>query len=165
MGLRLFSLAILGLLTACGYQALDPGLGGGRTLWVPTTTNQSRWRGVEADLTHELRDSLRTQLDVRLGHKNPDLILHTKLLRIQRGSAISGRGGTVLAGRANLQVEWKLENAGGEILASGTISRELEFFPQEGETAYLAFDDLISDMAEQITLETGVALRPAIATP
>jgi|GEM_PF-882121 len=165
MGFRLLFLAGMGILAACGYQVLDPGLGGGRTLWIPTSTNDSRWRGVEADLTHELRDSLRTQLDIRLDHENPDLILRTKLLKIQRGSAISGRGGTVLAGRATLQIEWDLENARGESLAGGTTSRALEFSPQDGETAYFAFDDLIRDMAEQIALETGVALRPVIATP
>ena len=152
------------ILNSCGYQALSPSLGKGQTIWVPTATNDSRWRHLEAELTHQLRESLKTHLDIQINNKNPDLTLSTHLTSVGRNSALSGRQGTVLASKANLLIEWNLKKIDGTNVANGTCTREMEFSPHNREEVHIAFNKLITDIAEQISLEIGNSMQPHAIT-
>ena len=161
MATRLLFALLWALIPSCGYQVLQPSLGAGQSIWVPTATNHSRWHGMEATFTQNLRKELVGLWDLRLKEDNPDLLLTSRLSQIRRGAAVSGKGGTILAGRAYLQADWTLTHADGTTLAEGTLSRTLEFLPQNGENTYSAADKIIAELTEQIAMETGLALQPS----
>ena len=162
MATRLLFTLICVLLPSCGYQVLQPSLGAGQSIWVPTATNHSHWHGMEASFTQSLRKELVGLWDLRLKeNKDADLILTSHLRHIRRGAAVSGKGGTILAGRAYLQADWILTHANGAQLAEGSLSRTLEFLPQKGEDTYSAADKIIAELTEQIAMETGLSLRPS----
>ncbi len=146
-------------LPACGYRVLDPEAGGGRAIAVPTAVNASRWRGLEADFTHSLRDGLAQVLDLQLDGAPGDLMLHTSLEDLRRGAAVRGQDGEAVLGNSQLQVVWRLEDRAGEVLAKGKVRRTLEFLPSAGEDARRAMLEILDSMAESVVIEIGVRLE------
>lgn len=150
------AMAVLGLLAACGgcaYGVLSPGVGDGRALLIPTTVNDTRWRGVEASSTQSLRSQAARQLDVELTTGPAyDLMLTTRFVDIGRRATIGNRDGGFTVGTAQVRLAWELTSAHGEILAKGQSDRELEFLTGS-EDVELAIARIVDEMAEQIVLE------------
>ncbi|MGB0954310.1 MAG: LPS assembly lipoprotein LptE [Planctomycetota bacterium] len=158
--MRLFPLLLLLLTPAsCGYQMVQPDLGGGRSVSVPTSENRSRWYGIEADLTRELRADLQRQLDVRLASDDADLTLQTEILDVGRRSRVALRSGGAAIGTSELGVAWSLKDAAGNVLGEGVIRRNLEFLTALEEDAYDAFDEMFVEISQQVAMEVGAALE------
>ncbi|MBC8405309.1 MAG: hypothetical protein H8E15_08795 [Planctomycetes bacterium] len=160
---RVASAALLCLLLAsCAYTVIDPALGGGQQLSVPTTVNKSRWRGVEASATHALRAQIQQQYDVELSDAPTyKYLLRTKVSDIRRSSGVNNRQGGTTLGVGRITMDWALEQADGSVLQSGQISRDLEFLTTTDESAYSAIDEILQEMAEQIAMELGSGLAVA----
>lgn len=126
---------------------------------VPTSKNQSRWRGLEGDFTRFLRADMQRQLDIRLDHRNTDLKLLTEIRDIGRSAPVRDRqtGGASL-GTSRLEVLWTLQAVDGSNLAEGRIERSLEFLPADGESAYDALAEILDSAAEQVVMEVGMQL-------
>ncbi len=146
-------------LAGCGYRVLDPAVGGGRTIAVPTAANASRWRGLEADFTHAVRGDLQQLLELRLDHEPAEWVLRTTLEDPRRGAAVRGEAGEAVLGSSQIQVAWTLEDRAGGILAKGRIRRTLEFLPAAGEDARRAMLEILDSMAESVVIEVGVRLE------
>lgn len=162
--MRRFLLLLLLLTPAsCGYQMVRPDLGGGRSVSVPTTENRSRWYGIEADLTRELRADLQRQLDIRLDSSGtPDLILETEILDVGRRSRVALRSGGAAIGISELGVGWSLKDAEGKVLGEGVIRRNLEYLTALEEDAYDAFAEMFVEISQQVAMEVGAALEAGI---
>lgn len=154
--------AALLAMAGCGYRVVDPAVGDGRRLAVPTAINDTRWRGLEADLTTALRRDAQRQLDVVLAEARPDLQLVTELREIGRQAPVRAASGGAALGGAALELRWRLLDAAGAELAAGATQRTLEFRPDQAETAYTALRELLDSMAEHVVIEIGSGLS---ATP
>lgn len=153
---------LLGL-PACAYQVIQPEAGEGQVLHVPTTVNDTRWRGIEVSSTRSLRQEAMSQLDLELGSQGAyDLVLKTRFAEVDRRTSIGNRDGGFSVGTGRIRLEWQLHDARGEILSQGTVLRELEFLPGGAEDLGSAAAEIVEDMAEQIVLELGADLG---ATP
>jgi len=152
-------LLLIATTTGCGYQMISPGVGGGRSISVPTAINTSGWHGIEVEFTTEMRADLQRQLDIRLvsGH-SPDFILNTEIEEVGRRSRVGLRSGGSALGLAQLAVKWELLDANGEVLSNGLVRRNLEFLTDLGEDAYGAFDEIFIEISQQIALEVGAEL-------
>jgi len=150
------------LLNSCSYQVVDPAIGDGQRVSVPTTVNESRWRGVEASATHALRRNLQQQFDVELSTEaSYKYLLRTKVSDIRRSTGVNNlQGGTTL-GVGRLTMDWTLERKDGEIVRQGKITRDLEFLTTTEESTYSAIDEILQEMAEQISMELGSGLDAA----
>ncbi len=150
------------VLTACSYRVVDPAIGGGQKVSVPITVNESRWRGVEASATHALRRQLQQQFDVELADETSyKYLLRTRVSDIRRSTGVNNlQGGTTL-GVGRITMDWALETAGGEVVLDGKITRDLEFLTSTEESTYSAIDEILQEMAEQISMELGSGLDVA----
>lgn len=150
------------LLTACSYRVVDPAIGDGRQISVPTTVNESRWRGVESGATQALRLNLQQQFDVELSDDaSYKYLLRTKVSDIRRTTGVNNlQGGTTL-GVGRITMDWALEKSNGEIVQQGKITRDLEFLTSTEESTYSAIDEILQEMAEQISMEIGSGLGAA----
>lgn len=159
------------LLASCGYRVVDPAVGGGRALSVPTAVNRTRWRGVEATLTSALRRDLQRRLDVTLDRAPADLVLRTEIHQtpefagIERGAPVRGEGGGAALGVATVEVRWRLESASGAELGSGTVRYALEFRPDVGEDAYSTIAEILDSVAELVVIEVGTRLDARAEDP
>lgn len=163
LSLRLAAAACgLALLPSCSYRVIDPAIGDGQRISVPTTVNDSRWRGVESDATQALRRNLQQQFDVELSADSSyKYVLRTKVTDLRRGAGVNNvQGGTTL-GVGRLTMEWTLELATGEVIRQGKIARDLEFLTTTEESTYSAIEELLQEMAEQISMEIGSGLDAA----
>jgi hypothetical protein len=144
------------LLTSCSYRVVDPAIGDGQRVSVPTTVNESRWRGVEASATHALRRNLQQQFDVELSTEaSYKYLLRTKVSDIRRTTGVNNlQGGTTL-GVGRITMDWALELKDGEIVRQGKVTRDLEFLTTTEESTYSAIDEILQEMAEQISMELG----------
>lgn len=162
----LVALALTGGLGSCAYQLLDPAAGSGMVLHVPTTINDTRWRGIEASSTQSLRREATSQLDLELGTSAAyDLLLDTRFVEVDRRARVGNRDGGFSVGSASVRLEWELREPGGETLSQGSVLRELEFLTGTDEDLASAVAEIVEDMAEQIVLEMGAGLRDAPANP
>ena len=157
--------SLLLLPLGCAYQLVDPAIGGGQLLSVPTTVNESRWRGIEASATQALRTQLEQQLDIELtASTSYKYLLKSKVLDLRRSTGVQNlQGGTTL-GIGRLTLEWSLENAIGEVIHKGRISRDLEFLTSTEESTYSAATEILQDMAEQVVMELGAGLAADTTT-
>lgn len=144
---------------------VQPDLGGGRSVSVPTSVNRSRWYGIEADLTRELRADLQRQLDIRLSSDQSDLLLETEILEVGRRSRVALKSGGAAIGISELGVGWSLKNADGIVLGEGVIRRNLEFLTALEEDAYDAFDEMFVEISQQVAMEVAAALEAGINPP
>lgn len=152
-------LLLIATVAGCGYQMISPGVGGGRSILVPTAKNASTWHGIEVGFTTEMRADLQRQLDIRLVSGNsPDFILNTEIEDVGRRSRVGLRSGGSALGLAQLAVKWELVDAKGEVLNSGLVRRNLEFLTDLGEDAFGAFDEIFIEISQQIALEVGAEL-------
>ncbi len=151
--------ALLLLAPACGYRVLDPEVGRGRRVAVPTADNATRWRGLEADLTAGLRSDLQRLLEVRLSDGgDADLLLHTEIREITRQAPVRDIQGGAAVGATRLVVLWRLEDPLGAVLGQGQIQRSLEFLPGEDENAYTALREMLDAIAEHVVMEVSARL-------
>lgn len=145
--------------SSCAYQVLRPEVGEGRVMHIPTTVNDSRWRGIEVASTRSLRAEATSQLDLEIGSQAAyDLVLNTRFAEVQRRASIGNRDGGFSVGAARVQLVWELVDPQGESLSQGTILRELEFLTGSDEDLNSAVAEVVEDMAEQIMLEIGAEL-------
>ena len=121
---------------------------------IPVTVNDTRWHGIEAPLTRFLRTEAIRQLDVSLDSQSADYILSTEIGRVRRRHFV----GTVVTA-SDLQIHWSFQTSTGDIIASGTFSRSLEFLPGQGEDPYSAFDEISASAAESILMEIAASLH------
>lgn len=157
--IRFAALVALLSSTSCAYQFLRPEAGEGRVLHIPTTVNDSRWRGIEVASTHSLRQEATSQLDLEIGSQTAyDLVLKTRFADVQRRISIGNRDGGFSVGGARVQLAWELADPQGESLSQGTVLRELEFLTGSDEDLNSAVAEVVEDMAEQIMLEIGAEL-------
>lgn len=157
-----FFAALLGL-PSCAYRVIQPEAGEGQVLHVPTTQNDTRWRGIEVSSTRSLRQEVMSQLDLELGSQGAyDLVLKTRFTEVERRTSIGNRDGGFSVGTGRVRLEWELQDARGEKLSQGTVLRELEFLPGTDENLGSSVAQIVEDMAEQIVLELGADLG---ATP
>lgn len=161
---RIVALVALASLSSCAYQVLRPEAGEGRVLHVPTTVNDSRWRGIEVASTRSLREEAVSQLDLEIGSRSAyDLVLTTRFAEVQRRASIGNRDGGFSVGAARVQLVWELADPQGETVSQGTILRELEFLTGSDEDLNSAVAEVVEDMAEQIMLEIGAELSAVSA--
>ena len=146
------------LTPGCGYRVLDPGVGAGRTVAVPTARNESRWRGIEADFTGALRRDLQRQLDVRLADGPADYRLVTALRDPVRSAPVRSIGGGAELGSMRVAISWQLLDAADEVIENGEIIRSLEFLPAEGESDSSALAEMLDQIAEHVVIDVGLAL-------
>jgi hypothetical protein len=152
--------------TACaGYRVIGPDAGGGRTLAVPLTANDTMWVGLEAPLTRALRADAQRLLDVELTSERAALRLTTRLRDPHRLGRVGLRGGAYALGAAAVEVDWELLDAGGAVLAQGVERRELEFVTSLEETDRAAYDQIFQQIAEKIVLDVAAWLDAAAAGP
>jgi lipopolysaccharide assembly LptE-like protein len=148
------SCCLAALATSCNYRLIDPSVGAGRILLVPTTVNDTRWRGVEVDATRSLRNNLERQLDVELtSSKAYNYLVRSKIIEIRRSAAFSNRQGGFTLGTGLVRLEWAVEGPDGQQQLHGQISRDLEFLTNANETNYTAISEILEEMAEQIVME------------
>ena len=158
-------LASLAGLPGCAYQFIRPDVGQGQLLHVPTTINDTRWRGIEVASTRSLRQEAVSQLDLEIGHASAyDLVLKTRFVEVERRASVGNRDGGYSVGAARVRLEWELVTPSGESLSQGTVLRELEFLTAGEENLASAVAEIVDDMAEQIMLEIGADLSSAPAT-
>lgn len=156
---RVAALVVLLGSTSCAYQMLRPEAGEGRVLHIPTTVNDSRWRGIEVASTRSLRQEATSQLDLEIGSQSAyDLVLKTRFADVQRRASIGNRDGGFSVGAARVQLDWELVDPQGESLSQGSVLRELEFLTGSDEDLNSAVAEVVEDMAEQIMLEIGAEL-------
>ncbi|TAH39231.1 MAG: hypothetical protein EYC70_00135 [Planctomycetota bacterium] len=151
-------LLFLALAGGCGYRVVDPAVGGGRSIAVPTAVNDTRWRGLEATLTDFLRRDLQRQLDLSLTGSSADLQLLAEIREVGRQAPVRSDSGGAALGASTVQVHWRLLDAAGQELASGTSQRTLEFRPDQRENPYSALTELLDAMAEHVVIEVGSGL-------
>ncbi|MCH2100988.1 MAG: hypothetical protein MK209_03600 [Planctomycetes bacterium] len=161
-GLRIAALVALLSSVSCAYQVLHPEVGEGRILHIPTTINESRWRGIEVASTRSLRQEATSQLDIEIGSQSTyDLVLKTRFADVQRRASVGNRDGGFSVGSARVQLNWELAGPQGKSLSQGTVLRELELLTGSDENLSSAVAEVVEDMAEQIMLEIGAELHAA----
>ena len=147
------------LLGACGYHLVDPGMGGGRSLFIPVAENPTRWRGIESSLTLSLREEAQRQLDVRLESKDgADLVLTTQVNNASRRVLVAGRQGNVSVGSATLTIDWQLVDRSGAQLGGGRFQRNFEFRPDVGETSEDSLRRIAHQASQAIVTEVSSRL-------
>jgi len=153
------------LLTACGYVPVASGAGSKILIHVPPTVNDSQWRGLEIDFTRALRTDLRRTLLARLDSTAAQFTLRTEISQADRRLPIRNRDGGTLLGLSELGLRWHLEDAKGDSLASGELTRSLEFLPSIGEDPYRAFAEILDQMSETVVLQVSETLATAQHIP
>ena len=147
------------LLGACGYHLVDPGMGGGRSLFIPVAENPTRWRGIESSLTLSLREEAQRQLDVRLESKDgADLVLTTQVNNASRRALVAGRQGNVSVGSAALTIDWQLVDRSGAQLGEGRFQRNFEFRPDVGENSEDSLRRIARQASKAIVMEVSSRL-------
>jgi hypothetical protein len=86
---------------------------------------------------------------------------------VGRRARVALRSGGAAVGTAELELEWRLRRADGEVLGEGRIRRSLEFLTALDETIDSSFTQIQAEMAEEVALEVGASLAglPADDTP
>jgi lipopolysaccharide assembly LptE-like protein len=154
------------LAASCNYRIIDPAVAEGRVLYIPTTVNDTRWRGVETDATRSLRNNFQRQLDVELtSSKAYDYKVRSKIVEIRRSAAFSNRQGGFTLGTGRVRLEWTLEGPDGRPIQNGRISRDLEFLTSADESNYTAIAEILEEMAEQIVMEVAASWATAPESP
>jgi hypothetical protein len=163
----LLGLALLLAAPGCGYRVVRPDVGGGRAVEVPTTRNDTIWYGLEVGMSSALRADLQRQLDLRLVEAGGAFVLETTMSEVGRRARVALRSGGAAVGTAELELEWRLRRADGEVLGEGRIRRSLEFLTALDETIDSSFTQIQAEMAEEVALEVGASLAglPADDTP
>ncbi len=146
------------LVAACGYVPMVGGDGPTHSIHVPPTLNDTRWRGLEITFTRALRTDLRRTLNTRLDSTSPEFVLRTEIRQAERRLPVRSRDGGTLLGLSDLALFWSLERAQGDSLASGELTRSLEFLPSAGENPYFAFSEILDQMAETVALQVSETL-------
>jgi len=150
---------------SCDYRLLSPSVGDGQVIHVPTTVNDTRWRGIEASTTGSLRRELSSQLDLELGSSRAyDLLLKTRFVGVDRRAVVGNRQGGFTVGNTRVRLEWALESVSGDNLSQGTVVRDLEFLTGTEEDLTTSLAEIAEDMAEQIVLELSGSLAQPSST-
>ncbi len=144
-----FGIVLLLAFASCDYRVLSPSVGDGQVIHVPTTTNDTRWRGIEASTTSSLRREISSQLDLELGSSRAyDLVLKTRFVDVNRRAVVGNRQGGFTVGNTRVRLEWTLESVLGDNLSQGTVVRELEFLTGTEEDLTTSLAEIAEDMAE-----------------
>ena len=150
---RLVFLVALLTLSSCGYQLIRSDIANDVSFSVPTASNESRFPGLESQLTQSTRQQLHGLIGAQLKSEPCDYSLDLTIDRASRSARAWSRGGGVNMGMVVLAISYQLFDHSGKKVLDNNISRTQEFLLSTGEDTNHAFSEAIADVAQQIVIE------------
>ena len=145
---------------SCGYQIVHSDMFKDVDFYVPKVSNNTEYIGLEATLNQKIRENLHEILGCNITEtKNSKYKLALTITSGNRSGRVWSQQGGASLGLARISINYSLSNSKGELIKAETINRKQDFLSIVGESTSTAFQEAISDIAEQIVIEVAETIQ------